>query len=1011
MPTAHCPLPTPYCPLPTAHYFHMSGLVPIPSTRISGLLIRQRLTKQFQSDQLDLFRLQNQISTGQRIILPSDDAPAALRAISLQRLIERKGQLDSNIKTGQSFLAATDSALTNISGLLGDIRGQTLGVAGTVSSQQERDAVISVVDRAIEQLLQTGNLSFRGRFLFAGSQTNVQPYAFDGNNVVYRGNDQSVRSYSDIGVLFDSNAAGTEVFGGISAAVQGSVDLNPHLNADTLLSSLRGGRGITPNGSLAISDGTNTSIVDISNAVTVGDVVRFIEENPPLGRQISVGITGQGLTLQLDAAQGGNLTVKEVSNGAAARELGVLEEAGVLTNPLVGKDLDPIVRNTTRLSDLLGSKARTQVNPTGVNNAFLVEAASNGAQFNGVAIQFVDDDLTQASAGVSAGNEIAEYDVNARAARAAITFAGGNNDLILQANTAGTSFNNVRVDVTSNATGGVPTASYDSANKVLTIDLESDGTSNANQVIAAVAGLSGNPFTASLDTSVEVGNDGTGTIAPFSQADFANTGNSGGAAQTLYVRIANNASTANDVIAAINNEGAFTAKLDAFDTQTLAAAGTGIVDLNTTAALTSGGSGATLDKTSGIRVVNGGETFNITFDQADTVADLLNTINGSGAGLQAEINSAGSGINVRSRLSGNDFQIGENGGQTATQLGIRTLTGQTQLSDFNYGTGVPTNQGFNLPTVSGVDFSITSSDGQTFNIDLSNEKTPAETIAAINAVTTVNVTAQLTPAGKGIELVDNTAGSGQLTVAQVGGSQAAEYLGLVPAGSTVGVSTTGTLTGIDRNYIDFTITTKDGQTFNIDLSRANTVDDVLNEINAVTTVNVTAQLATVGNGIELVDQTTGAGQLTVTQGEGSQAAESLGLIPAGQSSNVSPTGTLSGTDQNFLENDSVFNTLIRLRDALQSNDIGAITRAIAKIDVDLDRVVSARAEVGARQQGLEIAQNNLQDEDVQLRSALSDEIDVDLVEAISNLTARQTSLEASLRATANILQLSLLNFI
>jgi flagellin-like hook-associated protein FlgL len=46
-----------------------------------------------------------------------------------------------------------------------------------------------------------------------------------------------------------------------------------------------------------------------------------------------------------------------------------------------------------------------------------------------------------------------------------------------------------------------------------------------------------------------------------------------------------------------------------------------------------------------------------------------------------------------------------------------------------------------------------------------------------------------------------------------------------------------------------------------------------------------------------------------------------------------------------------------------------------------------------------------------LRTALSDEIDVDLIEAISNLTARQISLEASLRAMANVLELSLLNFL
>ena len=130
----------------------MSGLVPIPNTRVSGLLGRQRLLHQLQGDQLDLFRLQEQISTGRRINLPSDDAPAALRAVTLQRLLERKNQLGSNLEAGQSFLAATDTALNDVAGLLGDIRGATLGVApghfegalgyGTKSHVfQDRDAI------------------------------------------------------------------------------------------------------------------------------------------------------------------------------------------------------------------------------------------------------------------------------------------------------------------------------------------------------------------------------------------------------------------------------------------------------------------------------------------------------------------------------------------------------------------------------------------------------------------------------------------------------------------------------------------------------------------------------------------------------------------------------------------------------------------------------------------------------------------------------------------------------
>ena len=144
----------------------MSGIIPIPSTRISGLLTRQRLTQQYQADQLDLFRLQEQISTGQRISLPSEDAPAAIRAISLQSLLSRKGQLGTNINLGLQFLGSADSAISEVSSKLSEIKASTLGVIDTVATQDQRDAAISEINNAIESLVTLGNRKFNGCLLY-----------------------------------------------------------------------------------------------------------------------------------------------------------------------------------------------------------------------------------------------------------------------------------------------------------------------------------------------------------------------------------------------------------------------------------------------------------------------------------------------------------------------------------------------------------------------------------------------------------------------------------------------------------------------------------------------------------------------------------------------------------------------------------------------------------------------------------------------------------------------------
>ncbi len=681
------------------------------------------------------------------------------------------------------------------------------------------------------------------------------------------------------------------------------------------------------------------------------------------------------------------------------------------TSPLVGTDLDPQLLKTTRLDDLLGAKARTTIQSSNNNNDILLEATANGTALNGVTVQFVDDELRLASTGLVAGNEIAEYDTNARAATAALTFSGGGNDLVLTANTPGTDFNNVQIRIVDGGNiGDAATASYNSSSKQLTIEIDDDGETTVQSVIDAIA-LDGT-FTAAHDTTLESASSFDGT-ASIDSADIGlvqgNTGNTGGAAKTLYVRIQAGVTTANQAIAAINAEGTFTATADLSDSTSAANAGTGTVSLTATGDLTAGGSGTALDQTSGLRIVNAGQTYDVTFENAETVEDLLNVLNTSDAGLHAEINSAGTGIGIRSKINGSDFQIGENGGTTAAQLGVRSFERETRLDDLNYGVGVPVGEGFKIPAVTGTDFSITAKDGSSFNVDLTGSESLAQVVTAINTSATnagVAVTASLpVPPGNVLQLDDTSGGAGNFVVTEVPQSTAAEYLGLIPNGQTSLSTSLATFTGNDDLYTDFTITVG-GQDYGIDLSGAKTIGDVIDAINATAT-GVTADLSSTGNGITL----SASGPITVTRNGESQTAELLGFIPKGETTVTSASNSFTSADHNYLENKSVFSTLIRLRDALTANDINAVERALEDINVDISRVTFARAEIGATAQSLDLSKSSLEDEQVQLKSALSEEIDVDLVQAISELTARQIAMQASLQVTSNILKLSLLDYI
>jgi flagellar hook-associated protein 3 FlgL len=895
----------------------MSGIIPIPTTRVGDYFIRQRLTNQVESDQLELFNLQNQVSTGKRLLLPSDDAPAALRAIDLQRALERKQQYQISLQGSQSLLDGADSSLQDVSTTLNNIKAEAIGVNNTTSTDDERKAVISDINEAIKNLVKFGNSNLKGQYLFAGSTANTQPFDFQDDFVTYSGNEKSLRNFVDSGFLFNTNAPGSDVFGGLSSAVRGSVDLNPQLTSDTSLGTINGGQGISPNAAISVTvksgSASTTSIVDLSSAATIGDVARLIEAHPPAGSTLTVDIVNNGLSITSNS--GTTVKIGEVATATTAHELGIFTPTSASPVQTVqGGDLNPAVLKTTLLANLLGTKAQGRVASGGQNNDLVLTAAQTGTALNGVSVQYVS--------GATAGNESASYDANT---------------------------------------------------------------------------------------------------------------------STLTVQIQSGVSTANQVATAINNDlaGTFSAQADTRDATSASLAGTNAVSTATFNSVTANGSGQPLDTTHGLILTNGGKSVNLDISQAKTVEDLTNLINGAGLQFQAQINAAQNGIDVRSRLSGADFTIGENGGTTATQLGIRTYAGSTNLADLNRGIGVPASadplQSAPLESDKLDQLQITARDGNTITVDLSNTKTLQDVIGRVNSATgnntgTTAVRAQINASGQGIELVDaSTSTTGPLTVTVPSGTHAAEYLGLVPTGGTqaTSVTTDGSgnyvLGGKDLAKGDLNIIARDGKKLVVDLTGATTVQDVINIINQTSTnagASVTAQLATNGNGIELVDSSsTTTGDLTVQTIEGSTAAQYLGFVPkdqtqvASHATDGSGNYVLTSEDRNTQEVDGIFNSLIRLKTALESGDVTQIGAALTPLDSDLSRLSFARAEIGSRTQSLGVIATRLQDENTQLQSSLSDETDVDLVQAISNLTAKQYALQASLQTTANILNLSILNYL
>ncbi|NNJ27029.1 flagellin [Alienimonas chondri] len=164
-----------------------------------------------------------------------------------------------------------------------------------------------------------------------------------------------------------------------------------------------------------------------------------------------------------------------------------------------------------------------------------------------------------------------------------------------------------------------------------------------------------------------------------------------------------------------------------------------------------GGAGADL---AGLRIVQGEEVANVDLTGATTVGEALEAIRlqtkAADVHVYAEISQDATGFDIRGRVSGVDFSIGENGGTTAANLGVSTLPESTRLDELNGGEGIPTG-----PTPFGPGpLVITRRDGTDVNVDLSAAETIADALAAINAVDPGVLEARMSDVGNGITLAD-----------------------------------------------------------------------------------------------------------------------------------------------------------------------------------------------------------------------------------------------------------------
>ena len=152
----------------------------------NGLSAMQRI-------QAALDQTQRQISSGRRILTPSDDPLAAARAVEIRESIGRLEQFDRNANMANNRLFQEESSLGSVNNVLQRVRELALQANNATQNSESRQLIAIEMRQRLDELVQIANQKDgSGNYLFSGNLESTTPVTRMGGSFTYNG-DQGQR--------------------------------------------------------------------------------------------------------------------------------------------------------------------------------------------------------------------------------------------------------------------------------------------------------------------------------------------------------------------------------------------------------------------------------------------------------------------------------------------------------------------------------------------------------------------------------------------------------------------------------------------------------------------------------------------------------------------------------------------------------------------------------------------------------------------------------------------------
>jgi len=157
--------------------------------RVSNFMMSQVSLDNILEQQSQLLRTQLELSSGKKVLSPSDNPAAARKILDLNDVITTFEQYQRNSDAAGFSLALEESVLTSATDLLQRARELAVQGLNDTLGQNERENISGEIKQILEQMISLGNTQDSdGQYIFGGFNSTNTPFSGDGaGNFTYAG--------------------------------------------------------------------------------------------------------------------------------------------------------------------------------------------------------------------------------------------------------------------------------------------------------------------------------------------------------------------------------------------------------------------------------------------------------------------------------------------------------------------------------------------------------------------------------------------------------------------------------------------------------------------------------------------------------------------------------------------------------------------------------------------------------------------------------------------------------